>query len=210
MNDPEKHRLICQRYYLAHREEIISRNRVNRQIKREEINAKAQKKRQDNPEKYKEIRRRSASSDSGKQTIKTWRDNNPGKIAAIRKRYNDNPENKILRQKARQRRCAIDPAFAISLRLRSTLASALKQGRGIKRCRLIELIGCSYAELAIRLERQFLPNMSWANRNEWHIDHIRPCASFDLTDLEQQKQCFHYTNLQPLWAVDNMRKGKKY
>ena len=54
--------------------------------------------------------------------------------------------------------------------------------------------------------------MTWDNwqHDGWHIDHIRPCASFDLADLEQQRQCFHYTNLQPLWAADNIRKGAKY
>ena len=54
--------------------------------------------------------------------------------------------------------------------------------------------------------------VSWGNSSleGWHIDHIRPCASFDLTDPEQQKQCFHYTNLQPLWAEDNLRKSDKW
>ena len=48
--------------------------------------------------------------------------------------------------------------------------------------------------------------MSWENMGEWHLDHIRPCASFDLTDPDQQRQCFHYSNLQPLWASDNLSK----
>jgi hypothetical protein len=54
--------------------------------------------------------------------------------------------------------------------------------------------------------------MTWENhgRYGWHIDHIRPCASFDLADPEQQRKCFHYTNLQPLWASENMRKGDKW
>ena len=60
------------------------------------------------------------------------------------------------------------------------------------------------------LEPQFKPEMNWNNHGEiWEIDHIKPCSSFDLTDTEQQKQCFHYTNLQPLWAEDNLRKGDK-
>jgi hypothetical protein len=51
--------------------------------------------------------------------------------------------------------------------------------------------------------------MTRENHGIWHIDHITPCTAFDLTDPEQQKKCFHYTNLQPLWASDNIRKGNK-
>ena len=62
------------------------------------------------------------------------------------------------------------------------------------------------------LEKQFQPGMSWDNHgyDGWHVDHIRPCASFDLTDEEQVRKCFHYTNLQPLWAKDNLRKGSEW
>jgi hypothetical protein len=49
--------------------------------------------------------------------------------------------------------------------------------------------------------------MTWDNYGEWHMDHIQPCASFDQTDPEQQKICWHYTNYQPLWAEDNLRKS---
>lgn len=72
----------------------------------------------------------------------------------------------------------------------------------------MELIGCTVEYLRQHLEQQFQPGMSWDNWSisGWHIDHIRPCASFDLTDPIQQAQCFHYTNLQPLWAKDNMIK----
>lgn len=52
--------------------------------------------------------------------------------------------------------------------------------------------------------------MSWENYGEWHIDHIKPCSSFDLSDPKQQKECFNYTNLQPLWAIDNLKKSYKY
>lgn len=51
--------------------------------------------------------------------------------------------------------------------------------------------------------------MTWANYGEWHIDHILPCASFNLSDYKEQQKCFHYTNLQPLWAVDNYKKHDK-
>jgi hypothetical protein len=61
------------------------------------------------------------------------------------------------------------------------------------------------------IETLFKPGMTWGNHGNfgWHLDHIIPCSSFDLTDVEQQKKCFHYTNLQPLWAKDNIKKGSK-
>ena len=74
----------------------------------------------------------------------------------------------------------------------------------------MELLGCSIEKLWEHLESKFQPGMTRENHGKWHIDHIRPCISFNLTDLEQQKICFHYTNLQPLWAEDNLKKGAKY
>lgn len=59
------------------------------------------------------------------------------------------------------------------------------------------------------LESLFKPGMSWENHGEWHIDHILPLASFDLTDEQQAAKACHYTNLQPLWASENMSKGAR-
>jgi len=70
-----------------------------------------------------------------------------------------------------------------------------------------ELIGCSPVFLKNYIEGQFKEGMTWENYGEWHIDHIRPCSSFDLEDSKQQKECFNYTNLQPLWAEENLKKG---
>ena len=74
----------------------------------------------------------------------------------------------------------------------------------------MQLIDCTIEALKHWLSYQFAPGMTWDNYGEWHIDHVRPCASFDLTDPEQQKQCFHWTNLQPLWAEDNLKKSHKW
>lgn len=104
----------------------------------------------------------------------------------------------------------------INFRMRGILAgrviSAIKQGGGIKSIKTMELIGCSISELKIHLESKFLKDMTWDNygRNGWHIDHIIPCATFDLTKPEEQKKCFHYTNLQPLWGEDNIKKSSWY
>ena len=76
----------------------------------------------------------------------------------------------------------------------------------------INLVGCSIEELKQHLEKQFKEGMSWENYGlyGWHIDHIAPCYSFNLLLEEEQKKCFHYTNMQPLWAKENLKKGKKY
>ena len=72
----------------------------------------------------------------------------------------------------------------------------------------INLLGCTIQEARNHIEKQFIDGMSWENYGKWHIDHIKPCASFDLTKENDQRKCFHYTNLQPLWAKDNLVKGK--
>lgn len=82
-----------------------------------------------------------------------------------------------------------------------------------KKCaRTIELLGCSIEFLMQYLEDRFKDGMSWDNYGlrGWHIDHIRPVASFDMTKPEDQRACFHYTNLQPLWWRDNLSKNDKW
>lgn len=71
--------------------------------------------------------------------------------------------------------------------------------------------GCSKPQLIAHIEAQFLPGMCWANygRKGWEIDHIKPCASFNLTQHKQVLLCFHYTNLRPLWRSDNQRRPRK-
>ena len=60
------------------------------------------------------------------------------------------------------------------------------------------------------LKKQFKRGMTQKNHGKWHIDHIRPISSFNLHDPLQQRQCFHYKNMQPLWATDNLKKGNNY
>ena len=75
--------------------------------------------------------------------------------------------------------------------------------------RLEKLLGCTKAELMVHIERQFAPGMGWDNYGEWHVDHKRPLASFDLGDPGQLQEAMHFSNLQPLWAAENMAKGAR-
>jgi hypothetical protein len=75
-----------------------------------------------------------------------------------------------------------------------------------------EFVPYTLEELMAHLEAKFLPGMTWDNRGEWHIDHIRPLCSFDFQTPEcpQFREAWALTNLQPLWAVDNLKKGGRW
>ena len=104
-----------------------------------------------------------------------------------------------------------DINYKISSYARNRVRSALKSGDSSKTKNTFDLIGCSVDFLKDYLESKFTKGMTWENYGYygWHIDHIKPCSSFDLTTEEQQRECFCYTNLQPLWWGDNLSKGDK-
>lgn len=114
-----------------------------------------------------------------------------------------------LANKARKKRYDENISFKMSVNIRSRIRIALKGITKFKRSS--ELLGCSVDFLKNHLESLFLDGMTWENYgyHGWHIDHILPCASFDLSDELQLKKCFHWTNLQPLWKFDNLSKGSK-
>jgi len=92
--------------------------------------------------------------------------------------------------------------------VRARLHTALRGNK--KSAKTAELTGCSFEQLKAHLEKQFRPGMTWDNRGKvWHIDHIKPCAKFDLSLPDAQRACFQYTNLQPLFARENRVKGAK-
>ena len=127
----------------------------------------------------------------------TERRNKPGYREYFRKYYK-NWINKKLKT---------DPHFKLKQALSHRIWGALK-GQ-VKSKRTMELLGCTIDELWIHMESKFTEGMTKENYGKWHVDHIMPCASFDLSDPEQQAKCFHYTNLQPLWALDNIKKGNR-
>ena len=109
-------------------------------------------------------------------------------------------------------KCHSNVGYRLMRNQRARIRFAIKRNFGFKMETSTSLLGCTFEELKIHLESQFSPGMTWENYGKlgWEIDHKRPCTSFDLTDSEQQKQCFHFTNLQPLWQKQNASKGGKY
>lgn len=98
--------------------------------------------------------------------------------------------------------------FRIKKLLRGRLYQAITKKNKI--ISSIDMLGCSVKDFVLFIASKFKDGMSWENYGKWHIDHIRPCSSFDLADIAQQRECFNYTNLQPLWANENRAKGKKW
>jgi len=116
------------------------------------------------------------------------------------------PGQKYCSKKCNDVRTRKQPAFKI----RSNVYESLRRFNVTKIDKFYSLLGCTIKEFKQHIESQFSEGMSWDNHGEWHIDHIKPISSFDLTQEAEQKKAFHYLNVQPLWAIDNMRKGSKW
>ena len=136
-----------------------------------------------------------------------------------KKKYHSNPEfrKKVITQVVQYERQRLDndPTFKLEKALRSRLKSAVKRANTTKSKKTFKLIGCKTLFLKKYIENMFQEGMTWENYGSseikcWHIDHIKPCASFNLSDPKQQIMCFHYTNLQPLWREENLSKSNKF
>ena len=153
---------------------------------------KKQNWRKNNPEEYKKQNKNywDRTKDVQSQKKKVWIKNN-------REKYNSYWTN----------RKNSDPEFKLLMNMRSRLCGYLKKLNITKKNKTFDIVGCSPEFLKEHLETQFTDGMSWDNRSEWHIDHIIPLSSAKTED-ELYKLC-HYTNLQPLWAEENMKKSNK-
>jgi hypothetical protein len=162
-----------------------------------------------NPDPIKEKSKLWAQENSEKraQYQKQYRQENEKQLKQDRKIWEQNNQehmkeyNKLNKRKRRQ-----ETEYRLLENLRNRLRRAI---RSKKSDSTLNLVGCDVSALKEHLEKLFLIGMSWDNYGEWHIDHIIPCASFDLSKEEEQRKCFHYTNLQPLWAADNLKKATK-
>lgn len=106
-----------------------------------------------------------------------------------------------------RRKYKVDPVFTAKRALRNQTARIKRITKRSKRSN--ELLGCTYEQARKWIESQFQRGMSWSNAGVWEIDHIVPISAFDLTDDQQVRCVNHYTNLRPLWAEENRRKGDK-
>jgi hypothetical protein len=138
-----------------------------------------------------------------RQYQREWVNANPGKMTEFMRKWRaENPE----RNWANQRRYVERPEIRLHRSMRNRITTAIRGGR-----RTFEHLGYTREQLMAHLERQFSSGMSWENYGEWHVDHIRPLASFDITDgqCEDFKIAWCLTNLRPLWASENLAKSAR-
>lgn len=150
-----------------------------------------------------------------KKYSKTYRKNHSEYYRKLSKYYYQINKTSLIKKakKYSKLKNKTDLSFKILKNLRTRISQVIR-GKN-KSQSTLKLLGCSVAFLKKHLESKFTEGMSWNNygrgwngKKEWHIDHKTPCYAFDLLKPEEQIKCFHYTNLQPLWATENLIKNK--
>jgi hypothetical protein len=174
-------------YHKANREKVIAKLKEHYKANREEILAKMKEYREDNRDKI-SVRK------------KEYHEANREKILA----KNRTPEARVKANSRRRERLASEPRYRMETLLRARLKKALKAQGAEKFTNTMNLIGCSPEFLTKHLEKQIKPG---TKREDYHVDHIVPCAFFNLTNEEEQKMCFHWTNLQLLLGPANKSKS---
>lgn len=167
------------------------------------------------PERVKAAVAKYQASEKGKAVVSAY--NKSAARKAALKKYNASDKAKANDAKYRrtdknricQYRYDKTPKGKLIRALRDRVRKIVKRGKGIRAGSAIRDLGCSIDEFKNHIEQQFAAGMSWDNYGQWHFDHIRPLASFDLSDRDQFLQAVHFTNYQPLWAEDNKRKAAK-
>ena len=176
-------------WYLQNKERLAESYKQYRESHKEQHKKSSKKYREAHKEKFQIL-------------AKKYQETHKEELKLYQKKYHSEHREEI-NLKAKQRRQK-DINYKLGWYLRARVRSALI--RNSKLGTTSELLGCDIEFLKKYLESQFKNGMSWSNYGDWHIDHKLPCISFDLSKKSEQLKCFHYTNLQPLWAIDNWHK----
>lgn len=168
----------------------------------------------------KQLEYKAANREIIREKDKAYEQKNAEAISNRRKKYRQENREKVSEQRRRKylknkdkeyayhyNKLKTDENYYLKTILRARVNNFLR-GNGIKAGSAVNDLGCTISEFKAHLESKFTEGMSWENRGQWHIDHIIPLCKFDLTNRNQFLKACHYTNMQPLWAIDNLRKNK--
>lgn len=214
MTEEQKQKAIerSRKWYAENKDRAKDKMKLYRELNKDILKIKAKESYQNNRDKIKSKSNNRyyniKDSETFKIKAKKYRVENKKLISDLGKKYR---ENNI---KKRNEKSRIKYHTNINHKL-----LVLGRNRAIKACKIsntrkhesyTKVLGCTAKEFKNHIESLFTDGMTWDNMGKWHLDHIKPCASFDLSDINQFKECFHYTNQRPLWASDNLSKSSFY
>lgn len=196
-------------------EKVLEQRRKLREENREKFTTYHKEYRKNNKEKLFLLNKnyRETNKERVFENGKRWREANRDRLLEEKKIYNIEHRDRLrpLKRQRERERMAVDISFRISKTFSHRLRESLKTGKNGKKWQAI--VGYSVIELRAHLESQFQPGMNWDNYGKygWHIDHRHPVSAFNFTSTDDPdfKKCWALTNLQPLWATDNMKKGAR-
>lgn len=179
-------------YNKKNKEKLIEGKRIYRENNKEKLKEKAKEYRKNNKEKFKKYRK------DNKEELKEKR-----KIHYINNKEKCNEQC----NKYQKNRKQTEPLFKLRCNITNLIRGSIRNKGYTKKSKSFEILGCTFEEFKKHIERQFIAGMNWHNRNEWHLDHIYPTS---LAKSEQELiKLNHYTNFQPMWALENISKGNK-
>lgn len=171
----------CRDYYHKNIEKNRNRDFLNRQKNKERNKTSSKTWREENPERCRELKRR-------------WRKENRERFRKTSREYTKNKKE-------------TDPLYKLRCNISTLIQNGIRNGGYTKKTKTSEILGCDYETFKSYIENKFKEGMTWGNRSEWHLDHIFPISM--ATTEEEIVKLNHYTNFQPLWAVENIKKGNK-
>lgn len=202
----EKFRLYVKEYYQTHRKEISEHSRQYREAHKEEIKRRSSERREKNRDKINEAQRVRYHLHK-EEILKKRRENYHSNIEENRKKKNKYAKDHKEQINGYHRRRRLNPIHKLKENLRTKIFIIFRKMKYKKPSKTKGLLGSDYNFIKGYIEKQFTEGMSWENYGQWHIDHIIPLSSAK-NSRELKKLC-HYTNLQPLWAKDNIEKRDK-
>ena len=211
--DKQKEKETRKKYAEENKDKKKAYDKEYKKANREKINKQQREWRAKNKEKVKKYKKTESSkpdfSEKKSKYNKEYRKRNRDRLNQKSREYQQKNKDRLntLKKESTKKRRDSDSLYNLKIVLRSRTYKAFKAVRWSKSEKTEKLLGTDYKTAFQHIENLFTEGMSWENHGEWHIDHKKPLASAK-TEEELKKLC-HYTNLQPLWALDNIRKGAK-